>query len=151
MSVNRSVWSEAFLLQQLPAPACRLNLSAPQHPAPSSAHRRSAPAHNSFCLLGWLPGTAGTRMVPAVPALCCDLLHVHSCDSSGQCCPTCTLPGAHSSVCERSLLNFLVTPCVMAKTGNDRGLVKNCNCCVQDRFVQTTTELHSPRGKGQFQ
>lgn len=76
----------------------------------------------------------------------------------GQCSPICTLPGTHLLVCaKRGLLNFMVTQYVMAKTGNDKILVKNCNCCFQNHFfldssfVQTTTALHSPRGNGQFQ
>lgn len=78
--------------------------------------------------------------------------------SSGQGFPVCTLPGSHFSLCaKRSLLNFLVTQCAMAKTGDDKRLVKNCNLCFQDHFfhdlsfVQITTALHSPRGNGQFQ
>lgn len=161
MSINRSVWSEAFFLQQLPPPACTLNLSAPQHPAPSSTHRHSAHLlRTKFAFCSGCMAWGGTREAAgheddassasaALPWLV---------TGSGQCFPICTLPGTHSLVCaKRSLLNFMVTQCVMAKTGNDKRLVKNCNCCFQDHFfldssfVQTTTVLCSPRGNGHFQ
>lgn len=35
---------------------------------------------------------------------------------------------------KRSLPNFLVTQCFIAKTGNDKRLVKNCNYYFQDLF-----------------
>lgn len=160
MSVNRFVWSEAFFFQQLPAPACTLNLAAPQHPAPSSTHRRSAHHKPQFCLWSGCMARGGMREAAghkddassasaALPWLV---------TGSGHCFPTRTLPGTHSAVsAKRSLCNFQVTQCVMAKTGKDKRMVNNCNYCFQDHFfidsssVQTTTALHSPRGNGQFQ
>lgn len=68
MSVSRSVWSEAFFFQQLPAPICTLNLSAPWHPAPSSTHRQSAHqlrTNSAFWSgvhgMGWEQGGCGAQ------------------------------------------------------------------------------------------
>lgn len=161
MSVNRSVWSEAFFFQQLPAPACTLNLAAPQHSAPSSTQRHSAhqlrtnSAFWSGCMAGGGTWEAAGHEDDASSASAALPWLV---TGSGHCCPIRTLPGTPSVVCaKRSLLNFQVTPCVMARTGKDKRMVKNCNYCFQGHFfidssfAQTTTAPHSPRGNGQLQ
>lgn len=58
VSVDRSVWSKAFFFQQLPIRTCILNLSAPQHHAPSSTQRPFADQlRSNFAFWSWAHGT----------------------------------------------------------------------------------------------
>lgn len=76
VSVDRSVWSEALLFQQLPVRTRISNLSAPQHHAPSSTRRpladqlrRNSAFWPRVCGAGWVWGVCQPwRTVAAVRA-----------------------------------------------------------------------------------
>jgi len=166
VSVDRSVWSKAFFFQQLPAPTCTLNLSAPQHRAPSSTQRPFAdqPRSNSAFRsraqgTGWEQGAH--RVPRTMPAAKHQRDAVPCRSGAGQAAGAGLRgPGdsflhapcqrlTRSSAVQREVSNFLVTQCFIAKTGNDIRLVKKCNYYFQDhfsldsRFVMIIT-LHTP-------